>query len=120
MKNYKNCLAAILVGMLLSVSTALAADPLEVAPELYKLKLENESVRAMEVTFKPGDEIAMHSHPDHLNYIVSGGTLRFSYPDGSNKEMTAETGQVLWIPAESHAAVNIGATEIRVLVIELK
>ena len=120
MRNLKTYLFGILICSLLGAPLVSAADPLEVAPELYKLKFENERVRVMEVTFQPGDKIATHSHPDHLNYIVSGGKLRLSYEDGTSKEIAAETGQVIWIPAETHAGENIGDTEVRILVVELK
>ena len=108
---------ALIIG---AAKLALAQDPLEVGPDIYKLLFENDRVRAMQVTFKPGDKIAMHSHPDHTTCIVTGGTLRLSYPDGTTKELAGNPGDTFWIPAETHAAENIGTTEVKVVVIELK
>ena len=99
---------------------ALADDPLTVGPDIYTLLFENDRVRVMQVTFAPGATIAMHSHPDHVVTIVSGGTLKLSYPDGSTKELAGKPGDAIWIPAETHAAENIGTTEVKGVIIELK
>ena len=98
----------------------LAQDPLEVAPDHYKLLFENDRVRVMQVDMQPGDTIATHSHPDHVAYLLSGGKFRLTYPDGKTKEIEEETGKTMWINAETHAAENIGDTELRILVFELK
>ena len=98
----------------------LAQDPLEVAPNMYKLLSENDRVRIMEVTSKPNDTVAMHSHPDHVAVFITDGTLTLSYPDGSFKEASGKAGEAMWIPAESHAAKNTGTTEVKIVVIELK
>lgn len=99
---------------------ALAQNPLEVGPDIYKLVFENERVRVMEVSFQPGDKIAMHSHPDHVTTFVTEGTLKLFYPDGSTKDISGKPGDSFWIPAETHAAENIGTTEVRGIVVELK
>lgn len=99
---------------------AFAADPLEVAPEMYKLKFENERVRVMEVTFQPGEKIAEHSHPDHFVVVEEGGQLQISHPDGSVMDADLKVGDVIWIDAESHWAANTGTTTVRLLVTELK
>ena len=122
MQSMKSVLASIILaaGLLIIASAAFAQDPLEVGPDVYKFKFENDRVRVMDVTFVPGASIAMHSHPDHFAYVISGGKLILSYPDGTSKEVDAKDGDVLWINAESHAAKNPGETEIKLLVVELK
>ncbi len=97
-----------------------AQDPVELAPDIYKVLLENDRVRVADILFKPGDKIAIHSHPDHLLYILSPGKIKLSYEDGSAKEVDAKAGDTLWIPAESHASENVGATEFHALIVELK
>jgi quercetin dioxygenase-like cupin family protein len=97
-----------------------AADPLAVAPDMYKLKFENERVRVMEVTFQPGQKIAEHSHPDHFVVVEEGGKLQISHPDGKVLDADLKVGDVLWINAETHWAVNTGTTVVRLLVTELK
>lgn len=120
MKRFARMLVLVL-GLCLITKLSLALDPLEVAgPENYKLDFENERVRVMEVFFKPGDKIATHSHPDHFVYVLEGGKLVLSYPDGTTKDFEGKAGDVVWIPAETHAAENVGSTQFRGLVVELK
>ena len=97
-----------------------AADPLVVAPDMYKLKFENERVRVMEVTFQPGQKIAEHSHPDHFVYVEEAGQLKISHPDGTSMDANLKVGDIVWINAETHWAVNTGTTEVKLLVTELK
>ena len=106
--------------MIAAATAAFAQDPIEVGPDVYKFKFENGRVRVMDVTFAPGASIAMHSHPDHFVYVLSGGKLILSYPDGSSKEADTKAGDLLWMDAETHAAKNPGDTEIKLLVVELK
>jgi quercetin dioxygenase-like cupin family protein len=110
---------ALFVGGL-AVSFALAQDPMQVGPNIYKLLFENERVRVFEVRFKPGERIALHSHPDHVVYVLDDGKLKLSYPDGKAVEVVLKAGQTLWIPAETHAAENVGSTDAHSLVVELK
>src|SRR3989338_6345551 len=112
---------ALTVGLMMVIAgAACAQDPLEVGPDVYKFKFENERVRVMDVTFAPGASIAMHSHPDHFAYVLAGGKLILSYPDGSSKEADVKAGDLLWMDAESHAAQNPGDAELKLLVVELK
>ena len=39
-------------------------DVLKVASKAYKLVLENDRVRVMEMTLRPGDKAPMHNHPN--------------------------------------------------------
>ncbi len=97
-----------------------SADPLEVAPDMYKLKFENDRVRVMEVTFQPGQEIAEHSHPDHFVNVLEGGKLRLTKAAGGSADVEMNVGDVVWIDAETHWAVNTGTTVVRLLVVEIK
>jgi beta-alanine degradation protein BauB len=109
------------VAAFLGVGSALyAQDPLKAAPDMYRLLWENERVRVMEVTFKPGQKIAEHSHPDHFVYVLEAGTLEIHKPAGPVSNATVKVGDVLWIPAETHWAVNTGSTTVRLVVNELK
>ena len=108
------------VAVFLTVKVSFAQDPLEVGPHVYKFAFENERVRVMNLDLKPGDKIATHSHPDHFVYVLSGGKLLLSYPDGSTKDFEGKAGDVIWINAETHAAENVGDTELKAVIVELK
>ena len=109
-----------LCGIFVAAGVVKAADPIKVGPGIYTLKFENEKVRVSEILFKPGDKMPMHQHPDHFVYVLSAATMRLSYPDGKVNEISAVPGQVMWIPAETHAGANIGTTDFKALVVELK
>ena len=104
----------------LGASSALAQDPAKVGPNIYKCTFDNDRVRLCEVTFKPGAKIPVHSHPDHVAYVIRGGTLAVTGEDGKAQEFALKPGQALWLPAQSHSAVNKGKGEVKLVVVELK
>jgi beta-alanine degradation protein BauB len=120
MKAARMLTGLILAGIYGASVSLWAADPLQVAPNMYKLVFENPQVRVMEVSFKPGDKIAEHSHPDHYVYVLEGGQLTINKANSAPTVANVQPGQVLWIPAESHWAQNTGTTPVRLLVNELK
>ena len=94
---------------------------MKVAPNTTKVLLENDRVRVLEVQQKPGEKLAMHSHPAYLVYSLSLGKAKFTSPDGKTIEGELnKAGAVNWHEAETHAVENVGTTDSRVLVIELK
>lgn len=99
---------------------AAAQDAAAVAPESHKKMLDNERVRVFEVTFKKGVSVAMHSHPDHVVYVLSGGTLEFTLADGSKHSKEAKSGQTFFIPAEAHSLKNVGKSVVKLVSTELK
>ena len=111
---------ALVMAMALMGRMAFAADPLAVAPEMYKLQYENDRVRVMQVTFKPGEAIPEHSHPDHFVYVLEGGTVKITKADGTTSDAVLKVGDIIWIDAETHQAINTGSTVVRLLVTELK
>jgi len=97
-----------------------AVDPMQAAPTMYKLAFENERVRVMEVSFKPGETSPDHSHPEHFVYVLQAGQLTISRAGKPDlvAEMTA--GQVVQGPAETHRVSNSGTTPVKLLVAEFK
>ena len=95
-------------------------DALQAAPDVYKLLMENDRVRVLDVRVKPGQKTKLHSHPDRVVYVLSDHRLKFTSADGQNKELELKTGQVLWIEAGEHTTENTGKTDARNLAVELK
>ena len=95
-------------------------DALQAAPNVYKLLMENDRVRVLDVRVKPGEKTKMHSHPDRVVYVLSDHRLKFTSSDGQNKELELKVGQVLWIEAGAHTTENTGKTEAHNLAVELK
>lgn len=108
------------LAWLLLTGAAWAQDPVKVAPEFYKVLLENDRIRVLDIHMPSGGRSPMHSHPDYLVYSLSDATVRFTSPEGKTQDVALKNGQALWRDAESHAVENIGKTEAHVLNIELK
>jgi beta-alanine degradation protein BauB len=109
----------IAVVVALAPKLALAQDPVKVAPDHYKVLLENDRVRVLEVTVKPGEKTAKHSHPVNVIYSFNDAKTKFTVGGKSVvRELKGDTA--LWGAAETHTGENVGTTETHVLVFELK
>jgi beta-alanine degradation protein BauB len=94
-------------------------DPLDVASNVYKLKMENDRVRLFDVTFRVGDKAVMHHHPDHVVYVIEGGKMKLT-SEGKTDVLDLKDGDAIFLNAQSHEAENIGQSTIELLVVELK
>lgn len=112
--------ALIVAAGLCFVQTTFAQDPVKQSPDKYKVVLNNDKVRVLDVRLKPGDKSPMHSHPDNVIYVISGGTAKFTDAKGKATDTTMKAGECKWRKAETHAVENTGKTEVHVLNIELK
>jgi beta-alanine degradation protein BauB len=111
----------LIVGMsILLLVVAKAQDPAKVDPAHYKVLLNNEYVRILEVRQKPGYKSPMHSHPHHAVYWLTSSTLKFTSPDGKTSTVQTKAGQVVWRNAETHTVEITGKTTSHALDIELK
>jgi len=77
-------------------------------------------VRVLETVSNPGDKEGMHSHPQSVVFVISGGKLRISTPDGKTSDMELKTGDTLWREPVTHAAENIGTTQVHAIIFELR
>ena len=94
-------------------------DPVETNPEFYRVVFENDRVRVLEYTDRPGDRTKPHSHPDSVMYTLSSFRRRLIHGDRQvDVELTA--GETRWLDAQTHAGENIGDTESHSIFVELK
>ena len=102
------------------VSVTRTQDPLIVNSKTIALKLQNERVRVLEATIKPGDKEQTHSHPAYVIYVIEGGKFRNHATDGTVTDGEFKTGDVIYRGPVTHWAENIGDTTIRLVLVELK
>jgi hypothetical protein len=95
-------------------------DPVKLSPQYYTVRLENDRVRVLEYRLKPGEKEVMHSHPAYIVHILSDATLRTTLPNGTMSESTVKNNEIFWVDPTSHAAENIGQTDLHLIIIELK
>lgn len=120
----KNNLSAIgdtLPRKLLSNFDGMEIDVLKASPDKYKVVLENELVRVIQYTLKPGEKDNPHTHPPKTSYVISGGTFRV-YPEYEKPFDYVEVqGVTEWSDKTSkHYVENIGTTTITILLTEIK
>jgi quercetin dioxygenase-like cupin family protein len=94
-------------------------DASKVAPNLYKVIKDTMGIRIVHATYKPGQSSAMHSHPDLVLYVISGGTTEFTEKDGKKNKMQLKTGMSMVVPADTHSVKNVGNTTAKVLLVEV-
>lgn len=106
--------------LLLWSGAALAQDPVKVAPEVYKVVVDNPSVRVLRVALPAGAKTVMHQHPDHVVIPLTADKVRFTGPDGKSTDSALPIESATFIPAGSHMGANIGSTAVDAIVIEFK
>ncbi len=96
-------------------------DFVKSSPDKAKILLENEYVRVIEYSLKPGEKDSTHTHPPKTSYVISGGTLRV-YPENEKPFDSEEvTGATEWAGHRGkHYVVNIGKTTVTILLTEVK
>ena len=110
--------AALLALSAFCATSVLAQDPAKVAPDLYKVRLDNASVRVLEVMGKAGQKAPMHKHRDYVVYSLTDGVARHTDSKGAASDSSLKAGQAIWRGAESHASEVV--SDIHVLLFELK
>ncbi len=95
-------------------------NALSVVPEMTNLLLENDHVRVYDVEFKPGQKATMHTHPNHVIYVLNDAKMKITPSKGNPQEIPLKAGQALWMDATAHIAENIGKTNVHNLIVELK
>ena len=118
MKAFKAVL--VLTFVALGSRAALAQDPVKVAPEHYKVVMENASVRVLRIDYAPGSKSVMHQHPDAIVIALDPAKARFTAPDGKTQDSDMATESAMYTPAGPHSVANVGTNRVDGLLIEFK
>ena len=103
---------------LLASSAVFAQDIMQFGLPQLKVAAEDAKVRVLHYTPKQGDKTPMHSHLSSVVYVIKGGRIRYTMPDGSVKVATLKTGETLLRPPVTHADEALDAVEV--IIMELK
>jgi quercetin dioxygenase-like cupin family protein len=95
-------------------------DAVKVAPDSYKVLLENDQVRVLDVRIRHGAKSEMHSHPRSVAICLNDQRLKFTFPNGKSEDADLKRGQTVWLDGLSHAVENIGTEDVSSVVVELK
>lgn len=97
-----------------------AQDAVKVDAKHYTVAFENDQVRVLKVHYGPGEKSAMHSHPNAVAVFLSDAKGKFTFADGTTKDVNSKVGDVIWNDATVHLPENTGDKPFDVVVVELK
>ena len=112
-----------LLGAFGVTTEVLAQDAARSNPRAFAVLLENDRVRVLEYTSRPGLGVCgqgMHSHPPHLTVAMTAAKVRIKLPDGKTMIAANKMGDVFWEDAVTHDVENIGGAGSRAYMIEIK
>lgn len=79
---------------------------------------EDQEVRVLRYAPHIGDKTPTHSHPATVVYVVRGGRVRYTMPDGSTSTSEFKTGDALIRPPVTHS--DEALDEVEAILIEIK
>jgi hypothetical protein len=120
--------AAALLGLLIPafLAAGIAANPAiaqDKAPSVkMKVLVDNDKVKAYEVTYAPGAENkGIASTTMRIVRGLKGGTLERTYADGKKELVRWKAGEVKQVnPGPAYTTKNIGKGELQLYVVQLK
>jgi quercetin dioxygenase-like cupin family protein len=104
---------------LLATAPAAAQEQKTTPGEIAKPLLDNDRVRVLELNIRPGVKRPAGTHPPHLMYLLTDGTLVFSEEGKRPYEMIFRAGEAVWVPAQARAE-NESEKEVRAVIVEVK
>ncbi len=93
-----------------------AMDPLTVEAEFAKKLGDTLNIKVYEVTLKPGDSVALHTHPDNTLYVLQGGKIIITPQGAGPQEIDVKAGMAIISGSQTHSGKNIGRTTVKLLV----
>jgi quercetin dioxygenase-like cupin family protein len=109
--------AAALVFLLFSGAAA-AQDIASFGLKSIQVLAEDDKARVLRFTPHAGDKTPMHSHPATVVYVVKGGRVKSTFPDGSTKLTELKTGTAVMRPPVTHA--DEALDDVEIVLVELK
>ena len=108
-------LVALLAGFGVAAD-ALPQDAARADPRSFAVLFENDRVRVLEYTSRPGMGVCgqgVHSHPPHVNIAITAIKARITLPDGQTFIGENKPGDVFWEGSSTHTVENIGGAGAR-------
>ena len=114
---------ALALAMGIPFGAAAAETASTAAGSTRRVVLENDAVRVVGFSSAPGSGVCgagRHWHPAHLTVFFTPGRVRVRRPDGSVALSERKAGEALWFPASEHEVENVGDSELRTMIVEVK
>jgi hypothetical protein len=108
------------VALAIAASAVRADDPVSTDGDKYRVLLENEQVRVLGYTDRPGERTHAHAHPAFVIVALDAFERRLELGDGRRVARRFAAGDVMYSAGETHVGENVGTTPTRVVLVELK
>jgi quercetin dioxygenase-like cupin family protein len=114
-----NRIASLTVSFLLfSCPTVFGQDALQYGVKHLTVLAEDQKVRVLRYAPHKGDKTPMHSHPSAVVYVLKGGRVKYTLPDGSTKISELKTGDASIRPPVTHA--DEALDDVESILVEIK
>lgn len=114
-----NKVTAMAVSLLLcSCPVVFAQDAMQYGLKHLTALAEDQKVRVLRYAPHQGDRTPMHSHPSTVVYVLKGGKVKYTLPDGSTKISELKTGETLIRPPVTHS--DEALDDVEAILIEIK
>jgi quercetin dioxygenase-like cupin family protein len=114
-----NKIAALTVSiLLLSCPTVFGQDAMQYGVKHLTVLAEDHKVRVLRYAPHKGDKTPTHSHPSTVVYVLKGGRVKYTLPDGSTKTSELRTGEALIRPPVTHS--DEALDDVETILIEIK
>jgi hypothetical protein len=123
MKNFAIVAVAILMtGLFGKAATAQEkAKGEKTSGRTVMVLVENDRVKVYEGRFSPGEKSPrMSNRPARVEFAMTDGQMRNHYPDGKTEDVTWKAGEAKWAEPATYQQENVGKTEFRIRVVQLK
>jgi len=114
-----NRVAALTVSIiLLSCPAVFGQDAMQYGVKHLTVLAEDQKVRVLRYAPHRGDKTPIHSHPSAVVYVLKGGRVKYTMPDGSTKTSELKTGDALIRPPVTHS--DEALDDVEAILVEIK
>jgi quercetin dioxygenase-like cupin family protein len=112
-------IAALTVSFLISSCPAVfGQDAMQYGVKHLTVLAEDQKVRVLRFAPHKGDTTPMHAHPSAVVYVIKGGRVKYTMPDGSTKISELQAGTASLRPPIVHS--DEALDDVEAILIELK
>ena len=120
MRERLTLLLVALIGFGLGVMLARPGTVYSQENQKLAVKFENDRVRVLELHLKPGEAEGFHNHPHYVLYALTNYRVKNTAADGTSRVFERKAGDIFWGEPITHKGENVGDTDVRALIVEVK
>jgi len=106
------------LALLVAASAAQAQDAMSYGVKHLTVLAEDAKVRVLRYAPAAGDKTPMHSHPAMVVYVLKGGRVRYTLPNGTVSITEMKPGQTILRDPVTHADEALDPVEA--IIVEIK